>query len=196
MPFQIEQIFYWLALSIWFGGVFSIALAAPIVFRTVRESNPVLTNVLSVNLEGQHATLLAGSIVGNLLARLARIELLCAGVLLLAMVAQFFLIDLGGNNRNAATLRWCLYLTALAIVIYDWRVVWPRITRFRDQYIEHADEPDIANPAKEQFDHEHHRSVMLLTVRLGLLLGLIVFSSNIMPEKVAKPIETAGSMRR
>ena len=36
-------------------------------FRTVRESNPLLPLVLSVNLDGQHGTLLAGSIVSNLL---------------------------------------------------------------------------------------------------------------------------------
>ena len=58
-------------MATWFGGVLFVAVAAPIIFRTVRESNPVLPTVLSVNLENQHGTLLAGSIVGNLLATLA-----------------------------------------------------------------------------------------------------------------------------
>ncbi len=50
--FQLIQIVFWLALSTWFGAVLFIAVAAPIIFRTVRESNPVLPMVLSVNLEG------------------------------------------------------------------------------------------------------------------------------------------------
>ena len=58
--FQLVQIVYWLALATWFGGVLFVAIAAPAVFRTVRENNPVLPHVLSVNLEGQHGTLLAG----------------------------------------------------------------------------------------------------------------------------------------
>ena len=70
--FDLVQILYWLGLSTWFGGVLFIAIAAPIVVRAVRESNPVMTSVLSVNLEGQHGTLLAGSIIGISLIVLAR----------------------------------------------------------------------------------------------------------------------------
>ena len=188
MLFQLVQIVYWLALSTWFGGVLFIAIAAPVIFRTVRENNPVLTSVLSVNLEGQHGTLLAGSIVGNLLARLSLIEFICAFALLVTLGAQMFMIDLDGPNRTASTLRWVLYVAAVCVLMFDWQVVAARIKRFRTEYIEHADEPDIANPAKEQFDREHHRSVMLLTLRLGLLIGIIVFSSNITPEREAQPL--------
>jgi hypothetical protein len=187
MEFQIVQIVYWLALSTWFGGVLFIALAAPIIFRTVRESNPVLPTVLSVNLEGQHGTLLAGSIVGNLLSRLVQIELVCGGVLLLAMIAQFFLIDLGSNNRLAMGLRVAMFIAAMALVLYDWRVLWPRIWKHRQEYIEHADEPDIANPAKDEFDELHRQSVSLLSIVLFLLLGMILFSGNIMPRRADVP---------
>ena len=76
--FELIQILYWLALSTWFGGVLFIAIAAPVIFRTVREGNPVMTSVLSVNLEGQHGTLLAGSIIGQVMAVLVRIQLVCA----------------------------------------------------------------------------------------------------------------------
>ena len=187
MLFQVVQIFYWLALSTWFGGVLFVALAAPVVFRTVRESNPILTDVLSVNLEGQHATLLAGSIVGELLRRMVNVELICAGVLLLASIIQPFVIDVSpGNdalssNLTAAILRTILILAAAAIVVYGWRVTWPKLTKYRKQYIDHADEPEIANPAKELFDAEHHRSVTLMSIVLFLLLGVILFSGNITP---------------
>jgi len=177
--FQAIQIAYWLALSTWFGSVLFIAIAAPIIFRTIREANPILPTVLSVNLEGQHGTLLAGTIVGNLLNMLSHIQLLCAAVLLLAIIAQWFYIDRSGAEIIAPILRSAMYLAAVALVLYDRRVVWPRIQIFRQQYIDHADEPDIANPAKEQFDRYHQESVTILRNVLFLLLGIILFSGNI-----------------
>jgi hypothetical protein len=181
MAFQIVQIVYWLALSTWFGGVLFVAVAAPIVFRTVRESNPVLPGVLSVNLEGQHGTLLAGSIVGNILDRLTRVQLICGVVLLLMLIAQPFVIDLRGQNMTAAILRSAMFLVAVALVVYDWRVVWPKIQKHREEYIDHADEPEVANPAKDQFDRYHRQSVSIMMVVLFLLLGMILFSANITP---------------
>ena len=74
MLFPAVQIVYWLSLSTWFGGVLFIAVAAPVIFRTVRENNPILPGVLSVNLDNQHGTLLAGSIVANLLQILVRVQ--------------------------------------------------------------------------------------------------------------------------
>jgi hypothetical protein len=184
MAFQLVQIVYWLALATWFGGVMFVAVAAPVIFRTVRENNPVLTHVLSVNLESQHATLLAGSIVGNVLARLSQVELVCAIALVVALIGQFFVADLGGSNftqsnLTAAILRCVLCAAAAAVVAYDRFVIWPAIERYRATYVDHADEPEVANPAKDGFDREHRRSMTLLTVTLGLLLLLIMYSSNI-----------------
>ena len=186
--FQFIQIIYWLALSTWFGSVIFIMLAAPTIFRTVRESNPVLTNVLSVNLEGQHATLLAGSIVGNLLARLSIVQLSCAGVILICTILQFFTADMQGMNRWVAILRLVLCVAAAGVVAYDRFVIWPRITKSRTEYIDHADEPEVANPAKDRFDAEHRRSMTLMMITLGLLLLLIMYSANVQP---AAPAGTA-----
>ncbi len=197
MAFQLVMIVYWLALSTWFGGVLFIALAAPIIFRTVRQANPVMTDVLSVNLEGQHGTLLAGSIVGNLLQRLSQVELICAGAILLALIAQSFVIDItpeiSDPNLRAAILRWILFLVCIAIVAYDHFVLWPRISRFKQEYLDHADDPEVANPAKERFDEEHRRSVTLLSAVLFLLLGLVLFSANITPRPSARPVPSSAS---
>jgi hypothetical protein len=180
--FQLVQIAYWLALATWFGGVLFIAMSAPVVFRTVAENKPILPHVLSVNLEGQHGTLLAGSIVGNLLARLWRVQMICGGVLLLAFVAQFFLIDLTAGNRTAAAVRSVLFVAAVGVALYDGWVLWPRIWRHRQEYLDHADEPEVANPAKDRFDTDHRLSVTLLTAVLFLLLGIVLFSGNISPK--------------
>jgi hypothetical protein len=103
-------------------------------------------------------------------------------------VAQIFLIDRTGPNQRAALLRAILFLAAAAITLFDWFVIRPRIIDSRQRYIEHADEPEIANPAKDQFDRDHKLSVSLLMFVLGILLLLIAYSSNIAPKKDEKVI--------
>ncbi|HXE52851.1 MAG TPA: DUF4149 domain-containing protein [Tepidisphaeraceae bacterium] len=179
--FEFVQIVYWLALSTWFGGVLFVAVAAPIIFRTVRESNPLLPTVLSVNLEGQHSTLLAGSIVANLLSVLTRVQLGCAAALLITIAVQ---LGEGWQDWPAAIVRAAMFVAAVVVTVYEWWVLWPRIEKFRNEYIDHADEPEVANPARDEFDRYHRESVYLLNVTLGLLLGLIVFSSNLTPARV------------
>src|SRR4051812_43743779 len=182
MFLQIVQIAYWLALSTWFGGGMFIAIAAPIIFRTVRESNPVMTDVLSVNLEGQHATLLSGSIVSNLLARLAQIEIVCAIIILVSLIPQFMT-----SEWNLAIIRCVLCLAAAGVAAYDHFFIWPRLRKAREEFIEHADEPELANPAKERFDREHRLSVTLLMVTLALLLMLVMQSVSY---KTVVPLQT------
>ncbi len=186
--FQLVQLAYWLSLATWFGGVLFVAIASPVIFRTVIEHRPILPNVLSVNLEDQHATLLAGSIVGDLIDRLTRVQLICAAVLGLTLLMQGFAIDISSgadilrSNRSAYVLRILLFVAATAIVVYDWRIVWPRVVAFRKTYIDNADEPDIANPAKDNFDREQRRTVTLLLAVVALLLGMIVLSANVTPK--------------
>ena len=136
MLFQLVMIVYWLALATWFGGVLFVALAAPVIFRTVREANPLLPGVLSVNLDGQHGTLLAGSIVGNLLNRLAQVEIGCAAVLLVALILQPFVVDVSGeSNMTAFILRVILAVAAAGIMAYDRWALWPRIWKRRPGYL-------------------------------------------------------------
>jgi len=180
MLFQFVQVLYWLALATWFGGVLFIAVAAPVIFRTINEADPTLPRVLSVNLDKQHSTLLAGSIVANLLNLLVRVQLACAGALFVTMIAQWVYIDRGNNPHLwAAILRTAMFLAAVVLAVYDWLVVWPRVQQHRQEYIDHADEPDIANPAKEKFDRYQDESVTVLRNILFLLLGIILFSGDI-----------------
>ncbi|MDB5323811.1 MAG: hypothetical protein JWN40_5442 [Phycisphaerales bacterium] len=188
MAFSLLQIIYWISLSTWFGGVLFIAIAAPIIFRTVKENNPILPMVLSVNLEGQHGLLLAGTIVSNLIAQLLRIELICAAGVLVGLIGQWFLSDTSGQNWLLPMLRSGMYFAAVGFAVFDWRVIWPQITRYRDQYLEHADEPEIANPANDEFNRYQRESEFLLRIRLALLLGLILFSSSITAKRIEIPL--------
>ena len=187
--FQLVQIVYWLSLATWFGGALFIAIAYRVVFKTVDASKPILPDVLSVNLEGQHGTLLAGTIVGNILSTFIRIELGCAGAMLIALIAQALLIDPHDPTIYTSTLLpGILLLAAAAVAIFDWRVVWPRTWRFRQEFLDHADEPERANPAKDQFDRYQRLSVNLLQILLFLLLGMVLFSSASRPSARGTPI--------
>jgi hypothetical protein len=189
VAFQIVQIIFWLALATWFGAVLFVAVAAPVVFRTVREANPILPGVLSVNMEGQHGTLLAGTIVSNLLTQLRPVQAICAAVLALSAIAQLFLIDLSGPNGTAAAVRAGLLLVAAATLLFDWLAVAPKLAVARQAYLDHADEPDLANPARDTFEVQHRRSVSALQVLLFCLLGMILFSASTMPRsRSAVPI--------
>ncbi len=179
--FDLIQIIYWLALSTWFGSVLFLSIAAPIIIRTVRETHPVLPDVLSVNLEGQHGTLLAGAIIGRIMNLLFPLQLVCAAVVFVATVGQWVLLHPRGPYLVPPILRAALYLAAVALFIYNWRVVWPRMWHFRQEYIDHADEPDVANPALDQLNRLQSESAMILFFMVGLLAGMILFSANLSP---------------
>jgi hypothetical protein len=182
MIFQLVQTVYWLALSVWFGGAMFIGVAVQTIHRTVRENNPVLPHVLSVNLEGQHSTLLAGTIVGNLISALARIEVICAAVMLVALGSQWFVIDLADPwAKVSAFVRSALCIAAAGVVIYDGWFLWPKILKARRIFIDNADDPDKANPASEKMDQHQRDSEILLMILVFLLLGIILFSGNIYP---------------
>lgn len=181
MGYTLVQIFFWLALSTWFGAVLFVAMAPPIILRTVRESNPLLPTVLSVNLEGQHGTLLAGSIIGQLMVPLLWIELACAAVLLPALVGQWFVLSPHGPELYTYVLRSLMYVAATVLLIYDWRIVWPRMWKHRQEYIDHADDPDIANPALEQLNKYQAESLTILRNTMFLLIGMILFSAGAVP---------------
>jgi hypothetical protein len=191
MPFTLVQIFFWLALSTWFGAVLFIAMAPPIILRTIRKYNPLIPTVLSVNLEGRHGDLLAGEIMQEMIHPLHLIERVCSVIVLLTLIAQWFLIPSAvGLSLGLALLRTALYFAATVFLVYDWRVVWPRMLKFRQEYLDHADEPDIANPALEQFNKYQAESIAILRNILFLLMGMILFSASISPPS---PLEKSAS---
>ena len=182
--FDLVQILYWLALSTWFGGTLFIAVSAPIIMRAMREEKPVLPGVLSVNLEGQHGTLLGGSVIGRIMEVLFRVELACAGVMLLALIAQWVLLRPSGGYLVLPILRTAVYIGAVALLVYHWRMLWPRMWKVRQEYIDNADNPDVANAALEQLDRLQSESALVMLSLVTLLLGIIVFSANIRPAMV------------
>ena len=57
-----------------------------------------------------------------------------------------------------------MFLIALVLLIYKWRVTWPRMLQYRTDYIEHADEPDKANPALDELNRFQARHTVSYSV--------------------------------
>ena len=179
--FMLVQTVYWIALSVWFGGLMFISIIWPIIYRTIAEADPTLPTVLSVNLEKSHGSLLAGNVVANILRLFSAIQLGCAAALLVMLLAQWGVMDLSPRNKLHAIIRVVLFVAAAAIVLFDRYSVWPKLMQHRQTYIDHADEPDIANPAKDQFDHYQHEAMRLLFFQIILLSLLMIFSAVVTP---------------
>ena len=173
--FQFNQFFYWLALSAWLGGTAFIMIIVPVVFRTVREYDPTLPTVLSVNLDGAHASLLATTIVVNLFAMLVRVELAAAAIMLATLAGQW--AWLGTAQVSLSIIRTLLFCGAVAVLLYEWRVVLPRVQQYRKEYIDKADEPEPALAARQQFEANYRENITLLIIRLVFILALVPLST-------------------
>lgn len=191
MAFTLVQIIYWTSLAVWFGAVLFITISPMIILKTVTENKPILPHVLSANLDGQHGTLLGSLIVGDLARYFVRIELAAAGALLISIVGQWILLSPGGQALIPPLIRAALFLIAVVLLMYKWRITWPRMLAHRQEYIEHADEPEKANPALDELNRYQVESSRVLFFLTGTLLLLIVLSAEIRPAgpQFAAPIE-------
>ena len=177
--FQLNQALYWLGLSSWFGAVVFIAIAAPVIFKVVRENDPTLPGVLSVNLDAQHSTLLAGTIVARIMGVLSRVALGGAIAVLIGIIGQAVITRPSGQALTQLFIRAAVFVGAVAVLIYDWRSVSPRLFAARQEYIDQADNPDVANAAQDRFEKLSAESINALFFQTLLLLGLILFSGYI-----------------
>ncbi|GIW75743.1 MAG: hypothetical protein KatS3mg104_0806 [Phycisphaerae bacterium] len=98
MLVSLLDAWYWLALAGWFACVLSSAIIPPVVFRVIQEADPTLPRVLSVNLNNQHSTLLAGDVVRGILSVFFGLQIVCCATFLPALISKWFLIDLSGQR--------------------------------------------------------------------------------------------------
>ncbi len=173
-PLQLVLVLYWLSLSTWFGGVLFIAMAVPVIVRTMKESDD------ASGLDEDRRVLLTGTVIENLFAALVRIEALCAGVLLILIIAQWILIGLhGGAVLITGIIRSAVFLGAAILTIYQWRVLEPRAVKLRRELVASVDNPEALDPARRQFEQHSQEIYTLLAIQGFLLMGMILFSVSI-----------------
>ena len=101
------------------------------------------------------------------------------------MEVKVGLRELRHRERPAETglvmpaLRTFLYIAAVVLLLYQWRVVWPRVWKARQEYLDHADEPEVANPALDRLERYQSETATVIAIRVALLLAMILFSANL-----------------
>lgn len=172
---------YWLCIATWFGAVLFSAIAPPVIIRVIRQADPTLPRVLSVNLDLQHATLLAGTVISELMHMLFRVQAVCAAAMLPTLIAKWFIVDHTGPRLFFPIMVSALYVGAVAFLVYGWRIVWPKVIAHRDTYIANADDVDTANAELDLFDRYSNETAAIVRNLLAIMLGIILFSAALMP---------------
>ena len=103
-------------------------------------------------------------------------------------------VNIEGSNFIAAILRMVLWLITIVLLHYEWRWHYPRTWHLRQEFLANAANPDVANPAREAFEHEHRRSERLFLMTICLLAGMIMLSANITPRPRAPHVPAIGEI--
>ncbi|HEX8340422.1 MAG TPA: hypothetical protein VF624_05895 [Tepidisphaeraceae bacterium] len=175
---------YFLTLATWFAAALGSAIIPPVILRTIREADPTLPRVLSVNLDRQHATLLGGTVVSEIVQIMFRLEAVCALVFLPALIAKWFFVDRTFPLLVQPLIVTAIYIAATAFLLYGWRVVWPKAVRHRAAYIEVADDVDKANAELDLFDRYNHEVDAVVRNMVFIVMGLLLFSTALMQRAV------------
>ncbi|MGC8560121.1 MAG: hypothetical protein ACP5O1_05515 [Phycisphaerae bacterium] len=174
MGFRISQIFFWLSLSIYFGGLAILGpLAAYEIFTIIPKSHATVPG-MSPTLDQPKQ--LAGDVFGHILKAFNPVELTCAGILLAAVLFQTVFYLRWKNFWNL--FRVILVCLIAAVTLFDRFYTFPRVWRDHKQWVENADRhPAQAAAHRKQFEILHAESEHLGEAELFLLLALLLVSA-------------------
>lgn len=171
---QLIDTLSWAALATWFGGALFLAVASGVIFRVHRDADPTLPKVLSVNIDGDHASLLSAEVVSGIDRIYTVIGLVCAAVIVVAVIIRSVVEPAGGAARLVQGL---VVLLAAIVTAYQGRSLRPRIERARLDYIADADDPEKSADARIRFNRFSREYLNVLMLLIALLLGAILFGA-------------------
>ncbi len=163
---RIAALFWWLGLSLWFGGLVALgAVAAPPIFHTIRDVNATLPGTPEwLNAQDQ----LGGEIFGEILRRFSILE----GVCLAALLAALF-ISLLMRRNLWLWIRLFMVLALGSLLYYDSRVLTPEVwkTRTLTRGVQSAE-------LENRFQVLHKRAEFLGQIKVWILVGLVGVSAS------------------
>jgi uncharacterized membrane protein len=140
-----------LSLVVWIGGIIFFSLVAPTAFQLIP------------------TRLMAGTLVGNLLAKLHWIAIGCGAVFLISSIVFSYA---SRGTADILAMRHVLVYVMLVLTLISQFVIIPRMATLRAQVSSFDTDATINEPARVQFDALHVWSTRVEgTV---LLLGLVV----------------------
>ncbi len=150
-PERINQLFFLLALSVWIGGIFAVAVAAPIIFRFA-----------STRLQ-------AGRIVDETLRKINELKLMGAGVLLVTSAADY--VKWQEDFDGALAARYALLgATAALAGVTAWAVT-PRLHRLNRE-LEGLDRQRMSGN-RAQFARVHRVNSTVTTLELCCAISVL-----------------------
>lgn len=148
MPGVVSQLIR-LSLAVWVGGSVLVAMAAPVVFRTVTSRDQ------------------AGSAFGEILRRFEAVKQLLSLVL---VVGVFVELERVGRLEGPAVVSGIAIFLAVATNVYLAMVLRPRMNYFRLK-VGSFDEAGPEDPWRRKFDGLHRRATRIFS--LGALAAAV-----------------------
>ncbi|HEY6065270.1 MAG TPA: DUF4149 domain-containing protein [Thermoanaerobaculia bacterium] len=153
MPGVVSQLIRF-SLAVWVGGSVLVAMAAPVVFRTVTSRDQ------------------AGAVFGEILRRFEAVKQVLS---LLLVLAVFFQLERTGGFAGQSIVSGVAIFIAIASNVYLAMVLRPRMGYFRDK-VGSFDTASPDDPWRKRFDVLHRRSTRVLTLgwvaaAVGLAFG-------------------------
>ncbi len=151
VPENVNQLFFLLALAVWIGGIFAVAIAAPIIFQ-----------VLSSRAQ-------AGQIVELVLRKLNQLKLIGAGMLLVTSVIDY--AAWRDDITGALAARYALLAATLVLAAAAALVITPRLQRLNRE-LERIERNEVtAN--RRRFDRIHRLNSMVTSIELACAVAVL-----------------------
>jgi hypothetical protein len=168
---------YYLFLGIWLGAIVLLAAGAGIVFRVVREHQPVLGQrpYDDPAVADQGANILAGAVVGDMIQALGLIASLCAMGAVACAGLQLALLRDRMGAAWANVLRTGGILFAVGLLGYHALAIVPDIEQHRTAMYDPVVTEQQRMTARAQFQPLHEASERVVTGQaLCLLVAILV----------------------
>lgn len=163
----------------WFGSALFLILAHRTVFAVMRDQDPTLPKVLSVNIDGDHGVLLSIHLFTKLSRLMTALGIVCATMVACGLAGQIAFGERVGPRFIEWIVRTGLFLASVGVVIYDRLAVTPKLSSAIASYIDQADDPEATRENREKVIRNYHEATAVLGALACTLGGLILFSANI-----------------
>ncbi len=181
--YRITQIIFWLALSVYFGGLTILgSVVAAQLFGTAQHLN-ISAPGISPHLNAPRE--IAGTMFGNILQIFSYVELLCLPLMLIALLLQLAVFV--GPLNFWLWLRILLTVGLLFVAFEDVFRTGPEVRRAHEAWVKAADsQPALIAEKQKAFDALHAKSETNGKIKILVMALLVVVSaSDLGPTKTA-----------
>lgn len=176
---------YYLALGTWFGAIVMLAISAAVTFHTVRAYEPTLhaSPWNQPELAAQAPVILAGAIVGGSVHALNIVQIICAIIVALTLIAQHtafrsYLSCRITSVRNIVRLILIAIPAAVLLLTLCW--IMPNILVHRSIMWDMTQTTAVREQAHDDFEHFHKLSERTVGFASFALAGSVLVSSLVL----------------